>query len=495
MPVPDKIGYRCGNGGIKLGRRVRESGGVLLWTVLVIAILSLMATEVLRVVSGRFQVATQTAAWQEALIGAESGVDLAVVELRKSLYPAPNHAWEGWTDVPGDGVVSHGLTTIPNAGLAGSPMTIEVNVDAPAQLVDPSNGWQYYRIRTLGTMPLTGPARIAFNKQDNHLRKLTLRVQRFVDNLFTSEGNTPHASRRLEAVVAPVSSFEQAIFSVGSVNLNNQNIVVDSYDSRDAAKSTDGLYDVTKRQQNGNIATDGTLIDAGNAHIYGDVATNSGTVTGVSNITGVQRTDFYQEPIPIGEPVWPSINPATYTVTGTATLTGSSTKGAASSRYRLDRISLSGSQTLTLAGNPDGSPSYIELYVTGDVSVAGTAQIVLGEGVHAKIYFAGNVDIAGRGMLNPANQPSDLLLYGVQPQGDLTPHVNLGGNGQITAAVYAPGYNVTVNGGGSSGHVFGSIVGKTVAMTGVTNLHYDEALGASGLINNYQIVSWIEDTR
>jgi hypothetical protein len=32
-------------------------------------------------------------------------------------------------------------------------------------------------------------------------------------------------------------------------------------------------------------------------------------------------------------------------------------------------------------------------------------------------------------------------------------------------------------------------------MTGVTNLHYDEALGASGLINNYQIVSWIEDTR
>src|SRR5699024_10241136 len=157
----------------------------LLWTVLVITILSLMATEVLRVVSGRFQVATQTAAWQEALFGAESGVDLAVVELRKSLYPAPIHAWEGWTDVSGDGVVCHGLTTIPNAGLAGSPMTIEVNVDDPAQLVDPSNGWQYYRIRTLGSMPLTGPARIAFNKQDNHLRKLTLRVQRFVDNLFT----------------------------------------------------------------------------------------------------------------------------------------------------------------------------------------------------------------------------------------------------------------------------------------------------------------------
>ena len=75
------------------------------------------------------------------------------------------------------------------------------------------------------------------------------------------------------------------------------------------------------------------------------------------------------------------------------------------------------------------------------------------------------------------------------------PHVNLSGNAQLSAAVYAPGHNVTVAGGGSSGHVFGSIVGKTVVMTGVTNLHYDEALSSVGLINNYEIVSWFEDNR
>jgi hypothetical protein len=32
-------------------------------------------------------------------------------------------------------------------------------------------------------------------------------------------------------------------------------------------------------------------------------------------------------------------------------------------------------------------------------------------------------------------------------------------------------------------------------MTGVTNLHYDESLATAGLINNYKIVSWVEDTR
>ncbi len=472
-----------------------KSGSVLLWTVFIIAILSLFATEVLRAVSGRFQVGMQAAAWQESVIAAESGIDLAVVELRKSLYPAPNHAWDGWTNTPGNGVISHGLTTIPNAGLASTPMTIEVDVDAPANLIDPRNGWQYYRVRTLGSMPLTGPPRVAFNKQDNQLRKLTLRVQRYIDDLFTSETNAPHASRRVEAVVAPLSSFGQAIFSVGTLNLNNQNIAVDSYNSTDPTKSTNGLYDVAKRQENGNIATDGDLIQAGNAHVYGDVATNSGTVTGVANVTGVQRTDFYQDPIPIGEPDWLSINPTPSVVNGNATLTASATQGSASSRYRLSGISISGSQTLTIAGDPNGSPTYIEIYVTGDISVAGTSQIILGDGVQAKIYFQGNVDIAGKGMLNPANQPADLLLYGVQSTGDVTPHVNLGGNGQITAAVYAPDYDVTVNGGGNSGHVFGSIVGKTVTMTGVTNLHYDEVLAGSGLINNYEIVSWVEDTR
>ena len=91
----------------------------------------MLAAEVIRLVSIKYQNALQTATWQESLLAAESGIDLGIVELRKSLFPAPNHAWEGWNNTPGNGVVSYGLTTIPNAGLASTPMTIEVNVDAP----------------------------------------------------------------------------------------------------------------------------------------------------------------------------------------------------------------------------------------------------------------------------------------------------------------------------------------------------------------------------
>ena len=467
---------------------------MLVWTVLIIGILSLIAVETLRLVTAKYQNALQTSTWQEALLAAESGIDVAIVELRKSLYPPPNHAWDGWNNPPGNVVTGYELTTIPNAGLNGTPMTIETSVDAPSQLIDPTNSWQYYRIRTVGTIPITGPARASDNPQDTKLRRLSLRWERFTNGILTPHLlTTPQVSRRIEAIVRPVSAFDQAVMSVGVVDLTNQNIVVDSYDSSNPTKSTNGLYDPAKRQENGDIATDGQLIEAGNAQIFGDVATNAGTVSGAANISGVERTDFYQEPIPIGAPSW--ADSSTASINGTTTIDAVATQGSVASRYTFSSISLSGNKTLTIAGNPNGSQTYIEIYVTGDISVSGTGQIVIQPGVTAKIYFAGNADISGNGVMNSNNQPGDLMLYGIQPPMNSSEHVSISGNSQITASIYAPGHDVTVNGGGTNGHVYGSIVGKTVTMTGVSNLHYDERLGSTGIINNYKIVSWFEDNR
>src|SRR6266480_2305263 len=422
------------------------AGSVLVWTVLVIAILSLIAVETLRLVTIKYQNALQTSTWQESLLAAESGIDLAIVELRKSLYPQPNHAWDGWNNPPGNEVTGYELTTVPNAGLNNTPMTIETNVDAPSQLIDPTNSWQYYRIRTVGTIPITGPARTSDNPQDTKLRRLSLRWERFTNGILAARSlDAPQVSRRIEAVVRPVSAFDQAIMSVGVVDLTNQNIVVDSYDSSDPTKSTNGLYDAAKRQENGDIATDGQLIEAGNAQIFGDVATNAGTVSGAANITGIERTDFYQEPIPIGAPSW--TDSSTASINGTTTLNAVATKGSVASRYTFSSISLSGNKTLTLAGNPNGSQTYIEIYVTGDMSVTGTGQIVVEPGVTATIYFAGSVDISGNGVLNSNNQPGDFMLYGIQPPTNSSEHVSIGGNSQITASIYAPGHDVTVNGG------------------------------------------------
>jgi len=65
--------------------------------------------------------------------------------------------------------------------------------------------------------------------------------------------------------------------------------------------------------------------------------------------------------------------------------TASGTQGSAASRYILSQISLSGSKTLTIAGNADGSQTYVEIYVTGDISVSRQGQIVIQPGVTAAI--------------------------------------------------------------------------------------------------------------
>lgn len=477
--------------------RQKSRGSALIWTILLITILSAVAAELLQVVSSKYYSTLHTSVWQESLLAAESGVDLAIVELRKSLYPAPNNAWQAWNNAPANGVVSYGLTTVPNAGLAGTPMTIEVNVDAPSELIDPDNLWQYYRIRAVGTMPITGPVRTGDNRQDNRLRKLSLRWDRFTGNVLTSQELTaPRVSRRIEAIVRPVSAFDQAIMSVGALDLTNQGIIIDSYDSRDPAKSTSGQYDVAKRQAHGNIATDGAILNAGGARVYGDVATNAGVATGIGNITGIERTDFYQEPIPVGAPSWPSINGSPSTINNSTTsLTANSTEGHPTARYVLSELRLSGTKTLTLTGVP-GTVTHIEIYVTGDIDVSGNGEITVGPDVKAKIYCAGNVSISGNGVVNTSSKPGNLLFYGINPaDASITKTFNLGGNALLAAAVYAPAYNVQINDGGTRGSVFGSFVGKTVKMVGVTDLHYDEALSSGGTVNNYKIVSWFEDTR
>jgi hypothetical protein len=193
-------------------------------------------------------------------------------------------------------------------------------------------------------------------------------------------------------------------------------------------------------------------------------------------------------------------------VTGTTTLTaGSPQQGPIqappNARYVLSSITLSGQDVLTIKNptitpqNPSGSTTYIEIYVTGAVSTTGNGSIVLEPGVKATCYFGGNVSISGNGFVNTNNQPGDMLMYGVTPPTGTSRSFALGGNAVLSAAVYAPDYDVVINNGGTKGSAYGSYVGKTVKMVGVTDLHYDEALGSGGLITNYKIVSWFEDNR
>jgi hypothetical protein len=133
----------------------------------------------------------------------------------------------------------------------------------------------------------------------------------------------------------------------------------------------------------------------------------------------------------------------------------------------------------------------------------GTGSLTIGTGSHLAIYTAGDILIRGNGIGNASaaggtfvnGLASSLYVYGTGST-DGKQSINLRGNGQLSAAVYAPNANVVVGGGGPTpnSNACGSVVGSTVTISGNTSFHYDEALGKDVLGSPYGIEKWRELT-
>lgn len=470
------------------------------------------------VINNKYVTVHQAASWQEALLTADAGVDMALTEIRKQLW-APTEAWNNWTldgsaETPAtSAALATGTTAVyrtsdvivRDRGEGASESYAIVTVDAPPNLKD-GTGEQWYRIRSTGIcgLPSGGSIRgraLGGEKSDARLRKFDVRFDRFDSTNTLTE---PRASRRIEAIAKPQGAFRTALFGVETINMNNHNIEVDSYDSRDSEKSTNDFYDPSKRQWHGDIATNGQVINAGSAHIYGTASTNGGTVLNGDNVTGnypddpdAIRNDYYQEVVTV---IPPSISTGT---AGTPTTINGSEQIAASpgapTNVIVSGINLSGQDVLRITGAADGSPTYAQFIVSGNISLSGRAEIILDPGVHVRMFVQGDADITGNGVSNP-NSPLHFQYYGLDRPANSDGTEDIGkikiaGNGGFRGTVYAPNYNVEMVGGGNSDSIYGSFVGNIIRMTGVQSVHYDEALADGGLVTGYNIVSWFEDER
>ena len=209
----------------------------------------------------------------------------------------------------------------------------------------------------------------------------------------------------------------------------------------------------------GNIATNGQLINANNAVIDGDALTNNGTVKGAGNVSGQQSASFYQELTPITPA---SLNPAWSNVKDGGTLTANATYTASvdstnPTLVRLDGINLpAGGNVINLnapaAASGNGStatPSYIKLYVQGDISTSNDSFINVAANVNAIIYFTGNINLQGNGIFNNSMLASHLVLNGLQPPANAdgsypARSINIATTQDFEGIVYAPSHDLTL---------------------------------------------------
>lgn len=287
--------------------------------------------------------------------------------------------------------------------------------------------------------------------------------------------------------------FTKGMVAKGQITLNGNNILVDSFDSADPSYSSNGVYVVSKRKDNGDVATNSGLVNSlasGNADIFGHVSTGPGGTVGIGN-NGA-----------IGDLAWHSggnngIKPGYFTddmnvsfPEVTLPFNGGFTPGSATGyQYVIDfsgdfRVpNLSGS--LLIKSNVQA-----RLIVDSDINLTGQDKIIIQKGASLNLYMAGAVaKIGGNGVINQAGNATNFFYWGTTANTSLA----VNGNGAFTGVIYAPNASFTMNGGGSSiEDVTGSSVSKTVQMNGSFNFHYDENLGRLDLNRGFVVTSWKE---
>ena len=442
-----------------------RQGSALISAAIGAAILGIVAASLLAMLSNEYNFNFRSRSWNQALHLAEAGVEIGFAEVNNQYYRGGNgvgfQSSRGWSS--SSNVYSKNTSLTNSAGIVVRDVAISVMGVGGVNPIVTS-------ISTVNTTP-----------------------------------RGPSISRGVRASLYAASMFPAGMLAKNSINMNGNNIYVDSYDSTDVTKSTSGLYDAAKRQSNGNIASNGSVLNSlsiGNADIYGTVYTGpNGTATlGANGSVGPTlvnadrattvaaaeakgwiehdfNVDVADPTLPTGASTWTSPPGST---------AGSINKdvNVNTGDYKVNNISLSSNShkdTLTIDGN-------VRIYVTGDVNLSGISQIVINPGASLQIYVAGSVSAAGNGIINNSSTPIKNQWYGLNSSTSWS----YTGNAQWIGTIYAPSASVSFKGGGSSGDASGSVVANNITLAGQVQFHYDEALRASDTGAGYTVATWQE---
>lgn len=536
--------------------RNRQDASTLVLAVGTLALLSFMAAYTLQKSGPKFRMAYQTAAWQEARLTAEAGVDVAMGELSRNAAGLAPEEWKGWKQNNGGviipavfhpqkgllgslgGVVNGVLSLLLGGGRTtrlaapttssstgpifldnlkistggGTPSEVDVQLWAVSQADSYAPCW--FRIRSMATCALPPPAYGAPSALDTPLRRFSLRTVRpQIRKDDVGEPMTikpPSVSRTVEVLVQPILPFELAIFTDQSLSLGTSGTwSVDSYDSRDPKKSNaDGTYPgrtSPKVQAHGNVASNlgrpanslyGPLVAVNGTHVHGTVATNGGddpkTATH-ENVTGTSGIEPSQVRDDFLREMPPFARPSSGLVQPTPSPGEAFTAGT--EEVPTQYIIAKNLGAFSVAAPAAGTKGAIVIMVNGDLDIA-DGTISIPPSVTALIFVRGNIDFHH----NPINLGADssqraaqLQIYG-EDSGTERRTLRADGDAAICAAFYGPTFDVKLS---DNVEWFGSVAARSFEMLGggTGGFHYDEALGTAGAPISFRIARYVEDVR
>jgi hypothetical protein len=392
--------------------------------------------------------------------------------------------------------------TMSGEGAVSTTAWVTVDTGGMSAANDP-HGFQWYRVRATGRAYIAGPVRAPMNKLDSNLRNtISMNFARKENsNAGASVGATVNGravvagpTRTIEVVMQPIATggYARGITLRGALNMSGGG-VIDSFDSGSSFKSTNGLYDVTKRQSHGDVATlNSGSSNLNSTYIYGSLAYSGSTaVKNTQNVQGTISTPFSATISDVSSPG---------STTGYTTYAGGSppfttvaagTKAHPTYVYVNGNFSVPVGKSVTISAPNSGTDNnYITIWITGDYNTSGTGFIAQAAGVKSTWYVGGDITTSGSSFQNADGLASAVTMYGYGPTGS---KVTVSGGGSFIGVLNAPNYAATISG---SGAWSGAIVASSLTISGGASFHYDEALNSgfgSTTLGNYAFASWFED--
>ncbi len=292
--------------------------------------------------------------------------------------------------------------------------------------------------------------------------------------LITSTGFIPDVAdyevkKIVKVKVFPHALFNNGIFGCDSVTISG-NALVDSYDS------SEGAYSPLTAGSNADVGSNGDLTLLENAIINGDIFISpSGTVTGNTEEHLTGETYYSADDVELGG--LPDISSFIILPSTGNYLLSKDSDIILPGDYRYESITVDGQAVLTISSNT-------RIYIHNDFIIAGQAEVVTNDNV--EFYIGGNADFAGQGIVNTSEISSNLQIFGV---GDET-NISFTGLNDFYGTIFAPTSSVYIAG---NADFYGAVVGESVELTGNIEFHYDEDLTQSGPFLGYDIAYWQED--
>jgi hypothetical protein len=129
------------------------------------------------------------------------------------------------------------------------------------------------------------------------------------------------------------------------------------------------------------------------------------------------------------------------------------------------------------------------------ISVGGQGSITVNTGGTLAFYTSANVSISSSiSNLNGSAYSDSVQVWGTNTTVGAQ-SIGLNGGGTLSAIVYAPYANISVNGGASGsnrGDIYGAFVGNVVTFTGNDSFHWDESLAELKAGGTFMPTKWRE---